>query len=63
MSRLRRVGAFAYDFVVGDDWRVAAGSVAALLGAGALSLAGLNAWWFVPVLVPLALWWSLTADR
>ena len=63
MSRLRRAGSFAYDFVVGDDWRTAAGTVAALLGAGALTRAGLNAWWFASALVPAALWWSLTAGR
>ena len=32
MRRLRSIGAFWYDFVVGDDWRVAVVVVAALTG-------------------------------
>ena len=31
-ARLRAFGAFWYDFVIGDDWLVAAGVVAALAG-------------------------------
>ena len=30
ISRLRAFGAFLYDFVIGDDWRVAVGVVVAL---------------------------------
>jgi hypothetical protein len=35
MRTLRAFGRFWYDFVVGDDWRIAAGVVAAL-GVGAV---------------------------
>ena len=38
MRYVKGFGRFWYDFVVGEDWRIAAG-VAASLGAGALLLA------------------------
>jgi hypothetical protein len=52
VRRLRSIGAFWYDFVVGDDWRVAVVVVAALA-------LGVNAWWLLPVFVFAALGWSL----
>lgn len=60
MSRLRAFAAFVYDFVVGDDWRVAAG-VAVALGVTAVAAgAGLAAWWIMPVatagLLAASLW-------
>ena len=61
MSRwLRSVGAFWYDFIVGDDWRGAA-AVAVALAATAVAVhaAGVNAWWLMPVCVIAALGWSL----
>jgi hypothetical protein len=60
MKRLRAIGAFWYDFVIGDDWRAAAVVVAALaLTALGVHVAGLNAWWLVPLCVFAALGWSL----
>ena len=60
MKRLKAVGAFWYDFVVGDDWRVAVVVVAALaLTALLVHAAGVNAWWLVPPCVLAALGWSL----
>ena len=60
VSRLRSIGAFWYDFVVGDDWRVAVVVVAALaLTAVLVHAAGVNAWWLLPVFVFAALGWSL----
>ena len=41
-ARLRAFGAFWYDFVIGDDWLVAAGVVAALAGTYGLSQAGVT---------------------
>jgi hypothetical protein len=66
---VRRVEAFLrflWDFVVGDDWRIAAGVVAAL-GATAL-IAGTNvaAWWVLPVAVGVVLAgsvWHAARDR
>ena len=60
VKRLRSIGAFWYDFVVGDDWRIAVVVVAALaLTALLVHVAGVNAWWLVPVCVFAALGWSL----
>jgi hypothetical protein len=58
--RLRGFGAFWYDFVVGDDWLVAAGVVAGLAVTYALSRTAVPAWWLLPILIagllPLSLW-------
>ncbi|MEY9874506.1 ribose/xylose/arabinose/galactoside ABC-type transport system permease subunit [Streptacidiphilus sp. MAP12-33] len=42
---------FWYDFVVGDDWRVALGVVLALAATWGLVRAGINAWWLLPPVV------------
>ena len=60
MRRLRALVVFLYDFVVGDDWRVAVG-VAVALGVTAVAAgAGLTAWWIMPVatagLLAASLW-------
>lgn len=51
MRRLRALADFMWEFVVGDDWRIAVG-VAAALGVTAL-VAGtsVSAWWILPVAV------------
>jgi hypothetical protein len=59
MNRLRAFGAFWWEFIVGDDWRIAAGVVAALTLTAAGSAAGLPAWWLMPVAVALILGLSL----
>ncbi len=57
---LKSFGAFWYDFVIGDDWHVAALMVAALaLTAVFTHAAGINAWWLIPVAAFAALAWSL----
>jgi hypothetical protein len=60
IARLRAFAAFWYDFVVGDDWVVAVGVVAALLITYAVSTTSVPAWWLMPVallvLLPLSLW-------
>jgi len=60
MKLLKSFGAFWYDFIVGDDWQVAA-LVAAGLGLTAVlvHVAGVNAWWLLPVVAIAALGWSL----
>jgi hypothetical protein len=59
-SRITAFVRFWYDFVVGDDWRVAVVVVAALaLTAVLVHVAGVNAWWLLPVFVFAALGWSL----
>ncbi|MBC3840075.1 hypothetical protein GXW82_07355 [Streptacidiphilus sp. 4-A2] len=59
MNTLRGFGRFWYDFVVGDDWRVALGVVLALAATYGLVQAGLNAWWLPPVAVAALLALSL----
>jgi hypothetical protein len=57
---LRSFGAFWYDFVIGDDWRGAMAVVAGLVLTAVLAhVAGLPAWWVMPVAVFGALGWSL----
>jgi hypothetical protein len=59
MSRLAAFGRFWWDFVIGDDWLVAA-LVAISIGAtAALAHSGVTAWWLLPPAVLLALWISL----
>ena len=50
---------FWYDFVVGDDWRIAL-SVVAAIGLTALLVGwGISAWWLMPIAVVLILLGSL----
>lgn len=60
LRRLRSFGAFWYDFVIGDDWRVAAGVVVALALTYGVSRTSVPAWWIAPVavlmLLPFSLW-------
>ena len=51
MSGVRSFGRFWWDFVVGDDWRVAAGLAAALGLTWVLEHNGVSAWWLLPVAV------------
>jgi hypothetical protein len=46
-------GRFWWDFVVGDDWTVAAGVAIALGAVAILSHNGINAWWLLPLAVAL----------
>ena len=58
-ARFKAFGAFWYDFIIGDDWLVAAGVVIALALTYALSRTTVPAWWLLPlalvVLLPLSL--------
>jgi hypothetical protein len=62
---MRHLGNFArfwYDFIVGDDWVIAAGAVAALFVTAWLVRLGLNAWWVMPVAVAALLTTSLRRE-
>jgi hypothetical protein len=60
MKYLKSFGAFWYDFIIGDDWHVAALIVAGLgLTAVLTHLAHVNAWWLLPLVAFAALAWSL----
>ncbi|WIV59148.1 hypothetical protein [Amycolatopsis nalaikhensis] len=63
IARLRAFGAFWYDFVVGDDWRVALAVVLALAATYGLAHAGVPAWWVLPAVVVVVLPWSLWRAR
>jgi hypothetical protein len=64
---LKGFGLFWYDFIIGDDWHVAALVAAGLAVTAILThIAKVNAWWLLPVVVFAALAWSLhraTAQR
>ncbi|MDT5081170.1 MAG: hypothetical protein QOJ80_5807 [Mycobacterium sp.] len=52
MGKLRAFFAFWYDFIVGDDWRVALAVVLALAATGMVHrLTGTGPWWIVVVAV------------
>lgn len=48
MTRVRAAALAVWDFVVGDDWRTAAGVVLALALVAVLAEAGVAAWWLLP---------------
>jgi hypothetical protein len=62
MSRLSAFGRFWWEFVVGDDWRVAVGIALALGVSALIAHAGVAAWWVLPVLVALVLAASIRRD-
>jgi hypothetical protein len=55
MKYIRSFVRFWWDFVVGDDWRVAAGLAVALGLTWLLEHEGVSAWWLLPVAVALIL--------
>ncbi|MCW2689598.1 MAG: hypothetical protein JWR37_4488 [Mycobacterium sp.] len=60
MSRVRAFLRFWYDFVVGDDWRVAVAVVVALALTYAVSTTWFPAWPILPaavaIILPVTLW-------
>jgi hypothetical protein len=55
MKYIVAFGRFWWDFIVGDDWRVAAGLAVSLALTWFLTHEGVNAWWLLPVAVALLL--------
>ena len=55
MKHVRAFGRFWWDFVVGDDWHVAAGVALALGLTKLLTAEGLNVWWLLPAAVAFLL--------
>jgi hypothetical protein len=51
VKRLEAFLRFLWDFVVGDDWRIAVGVVIALGITGLVAGTSVAAWWIVPVAV------------
>jgi hypothetical protein len=60
MRYIRGFVLFWYDFIVGDDWRVAAGVIIALAATAGLAALDIPAWWLPPVaalgLLSFSLW-------
>jgi membrane protein implicated in regulation of membrane protease activity len=61
MARLYAIALFWYDFIVGDDWKVAAGVVIGLAGTVLLSRTALPSWWVLPAVTALLLSVSIWA--
>ncbi len=59
MRHVAAFGRFWWSFVIGDDWRAAAGIAAAIGGTAILAAAQVAAWWLLPVAVVLVLYGSL----
>jgi hypothetical protein len=55
MRRVVALGQFVWDFVVGDDWRIAVGVALALGLTAVIAGAGTAAWWVMPAAVLLIL--------
>jgi hypothetical protein len=51
MRRVVALGQFVWDFVVGDDWRLAVGVVLALAVTALVAGTTVAAWWILPVAV------------
>jgi hypothetical protein len=66
-AKLKGFGAFWYDFLIGDDWRVAVGVVVALVVTYVVSRSSVPSWWIMPaavaVLLPMTVWHATRAAR
>jgi hypothetical protein len=64
MTFLKNFILFWWDFIVGDDWVIAAGVVIALAVSALLVRSGITtAWWIMPVAVVITLALSLDRER
>ena len=55
MTYLKNFGLFWYDFIIGDDWRIAATVVVALALTSLLVHTGNVGWWVLPLAVVASL--------
>ncbi len=56
---IRRIALGVWDFVVGDDWRLALAAVCAIGLTAVVVALGLDAWWLAPIVALVALGWSV----
>jgi hypothetical protein len=56
MKYLVNFGRFWYDFIVGDDWFIAAAGVLLIAATALLVSLDVNAWWVLVIGTPLALY-------
>jgi len=59
MRRAEQLARFLWDFVVGDDWRIAVGVVLALAVTAVVAGASVSAWWILPLAVAALLAFSV----
>ncbi len=66
MNRLEALGRFVWEFVVGDDWRIALVVIVALAVTAIVAEAGAAAWWILPlatlVVLGLSVWRAARPD-
>jgi H+/gluconate symporter-like permease len=62
MKWLVQFGKFWYDFIIGDDWRLAVGVVATITVVFEVAHHGGNWWWLLPIAVALLLGVSVTHE-
>ena len=55
MKRVVALLHFLWDFVIGDDWRIALAVAVALALTAVLTDNGVNAWWLVPAVAAVML--------
>ena len=55
MRRARAFADFVWEFVGGDDWRIAVGVVLALAVTAVIADTSVAAWWILPVAVAMLL--------
>ena len=55
MKRIESFFRFLWDFVIGDDWRIAAGVVIAFGLTAVVADTSVSAWWILPVAVAMVL--------
>ena len=67
MKVVERFLGFWYDFVIGDDWSIAAGVAVALGLTWVLVLLGLNPWWLMPLgvtaVLAISLWHGVSQAK
>jgi hypothetical protein len=51
MKRIQSLFRFLWNFVIGDDWRIALAVTFALVLTLVLSNNGVTAWWLLPIVV------------
>jgi len=59
LSWIVGIARFLYDFIVGDDWTMAAAVAVGLILSAVLNVNHLAAWWLIPVIVVVMLGISL----
>jgi hypothetical protein len=55
VTRIEALLRFLWDFIVGDDWRIAVAVVVALGATALVAGTALAAWWILPVVVAAVL--------